>query len=67
MTTTQFPGSEEVNMLRKNVATALLTLFTLAGAASVLSACNTMEGLGRDTSAAGQALTNTSSNVQRKM
>jgi entericidin B len=43
--------------MRKNVATVLLTLFLLAGAASVLSACNTVAGFGEDMSAAGHALT----------
>jgi entericidin B len=41
----------------KTVATVLLTLFLLAGVASVLSACNTVAGFGEDMSAAGHALT----------
>jgi predicted small secreted protein len=53
--------------MRKNLAMALLSLFVLSGAAAVLSACNTMEGIGRDTSAAGRTLTNTSSDVKQKM
>jgi predicted small secreted protein len=51
----------------RKIATALLTLFMLSGAAAVLSACNTMEGLGRDTSAAGHAVTNSASDVKQKL
>ena len=42
--------------MRKNVAMAILSLFVLAGAASLLSACHTTEGVGRDVSAAGSAI-----------
>ena len=44
--------------MRKNVAMALLSLFVLTGAASILSACNTTEGAGRDAAAAGNAVSN---------
>jgi predicted small secreted protein len=53
--------------MRKSLATAFLSLFILSGAAALLSACNTMEGLGRDTSAAGHAVTNSASDVKQKM
>jgi len=44
--------------MRKTLASALLTLFVLTGAATILSACNTTEGAGRDMSAAGNAVSN---------
>jgi entericidin B len=44
--------------MRKNLAMACLSLFVLAGAASMLSACNTTEGAGKDVSAAGNAVSN---------
>ena len=53
--------------MRKSLATAFLSLFVLSGAAALLSACNTMEGLGRDTSAAGRAVSNSASDVKQKM
>jgi predicted small secreted protein len=43
--------------MRKNLAIALVSLFVLAGAASVLSACNTTSGAGKDISATGKAIT----------
>ena len=53
--------------MRKSLATAFLSLFILSGAAALLSACNTMEGVGRDTSAAGRAVTNTATDTKQKM
>lgn len=53
--------------MRKSVATAFLSLFVLSGAAALLSACNTMEGLGRDTAAAGRAVTNSATDTKQKM
>jgi predicted small secreted protein len=43
--------------MRKNLATILISLFVLAGAASLLSACNTTAGAGKDISATGHAIT----------
>jgi predicted small secreted protein len=43
--------------MRKNLATILISLFVLAGAASLLSACNTTSGAGKDISATGHAIT----------
>jgi predicted small secreted protein len=43
--------------MRKNLATILISLFVLAGAASLLSACNTTSGAGKDISATGRAIT----------
>ena len=43
--------------MRKNLATILISLFVLAGAASLLSACNTTSGAGKDLSATGRAIT----------
>jgi predicted small secreted protein len=42
---------------RKNLLVALVSLFMLSGVASVLSACNTTAGAGRDVSAVGHAVT----------
>jgi predicted small secreted protein len=53
--------------MRKSLATAFLSLFVLSGAAALLSACNTMEGMGKDTSAAGRAVSNTASETKQKM
>lgn len=39
----------------------------LAGAALSLSACNTVNGAGKDVSNAGQATSNAASSVQQKM
>ncbi|HET6468740.1 MAG TPA: entericidin A/B family lipoprotein [Geminicoccaceae bacterium] len=41
------------------------TLALLIGAAAVLAGCNTMEGMGRDVSAAGDTLTDTAEDVQQ--
>ena len=43
--------------MRKNLATLLISLFVLASAASLLSACNTTSGAGKDISATGKAIT----------
>jgi predicted small secreted protein len=51
----------------RKIAMTFLTLFILSGAASILSACNTMEGLGRDTSAAGRAVTGTASDTKSRL
>jgi entericidin B len=40
----------------KRIATIALFVLTLAGAASMLSACNTMEGAGQDIQRGGKAL-----------
>ena len=52
---------------RKGIATALLTLSVLAGAATVLSACNTTAGFGEDMSAAGTALTNSAQKTKNSL
>ncbi len=44
--------------MRKKLATAILGIFVLTGAASLLSACNTTAGAGEDLSSAGHAITN---------
>jgi len=41
----------------KSLAMVLLSLFVLSGAASLLSACNTLAGAGEDVSATGRAVT----------
>ena len=45
------------------IATCMLMLTT----ASLLSACNTIAGAGKDTSAAGHAVTNTADQTKDKM
>ena len=42
--------------MRKNLAMVLVSLLVLAGAASLLSACNTTAGAGKDISATGHAI-----------
>lgn len=44
--------------MRKAFARGFIVLILLSGAATVLSACNTMEGAGEDMSAGGHALSN---------
>jgi len=41
----------------KNLPMVLLSLFVVSGAASLLSACNTLAGAGEDVSATGHAVT----------
>jgi predicted small secreted protein len=53
--------------MRKNLKGLMITLvslFMLAGAASVLSACNTTAGAGRDVSAVGHAVTKGADNAK---
>jgi len=42
--------------MTKRIATIALLALLLAGAASILSACNTMEGAGKDIQQGGKAL-----------
>jgi predicted small secreted protein len=44
----------------RKAAFALVMVVLLPGAAALLSACNTMEGIGKDTVAAAHALTGSS-------
>jgi predicted small secreted protein len=53
--------------VRKRVASALLAVFTLAGAASVLSACNTFAGMGQDLGAAGNAISNSAEKTKNSL
>jgi predicted small secreted protein len=48
--------SKESSM-RKNLAMTLVGLLVLAGASSLLSACNTTAGVGKDVSTTGHAIT----------
>ena len=43
--------------MRKNIAIALMSVVLLASASTLLSACNTVEGAGKDVSKAGGAIT----------
>ncbi len=51
-------------MLR-NLISALLSAFVLAGAMTMLGACNTTAGLGQDVSATGKAVTNSAEKVKQ--
>jgi predicted small secreted protein len=51
----------------KGFASALLAIFVLAGAATVLGACNTTRGFGEDMSAAGRALSNSAEKTKDAM
>lgn len=42
--------------MRATLATTFLSLFLLTAAGSLLTACNTTEGAGKDMSAAGKAI-----------
>jgi len=44
--------------MRMGFVKAMVAVLILAGAGAALSACNTTAGVGRDTSAAGNAITN---------
>ncbi len=44
--------------MRSSLAKLFLALFLLTGAGTMLSACNTTAGVGRDLQSAGQAITN---------
>jgi predicted small secreted protein len=43
--------------MRRTLAMAFLSFFVLAGAAALLSACNTYAGFGEDMSATGKSIT----------
>jgi predicted small secreted protein len=42
-----------------------IVVLAAAAAALLVSACNTIEGMGRDVSAAGRAVSNTASDAKR--
>jgi predicted small secreted protein len=50
--------------MRKNIATAIVSLCALTAVAAGLSACNTARGMGQDVSAAGHAVTGTAERAQ---
>lgn len=49
------------------MAALAVTVFTLAGAATLLSACNTMAGAGEDISATGRAVTGGADKTKQAM
>jgi predicted small secreted protein len=51
--------------MRRNLTSALLSAFVLAGAMTMLGACNTTAGLGQDVSATGKAVTNGAEKVKQ--
>jgi predicted small secreted protein len=60
MTTKATVSAQKGAPMRENLKGLMITLvslFMLAGVASVLSACNTTAGAGRDVSAVGDAVT----------
>ena len=52
---------------RRRLAVAMVTAFVLAGAASILSACNTTAGVGEDISATGHAITGGAEKTKQAM
>ena len=51
--------------MRRSLCSALLSVFVLAGAMTVLGGCNTTAGLGQDVSATGKAVTNSAEKVKQ--
>ena len=51
--------------MRRNLASAVLLAFVLAGAMTMLGACNTTAGLGQDVSATGKAVTTGAEKVKQ--
>jgi entericidin B len=51
--------------MRRSLCSALLSVFILAGAMTVLGGCNTTAGLGQDVSATGKAVTNSAEKVKQ--
>lgn len=49
---------------KRRTAGVLLTLVVAAGAVTLLSACNTTSGLGKDVSATGRAVTDSAERVK---
>jgi predicted small secreted protein len=60
-------GRLEEEEMRNGFASALLAIFVLAGAATMLGACNTTRGFGEDMSAAGNALSNSAEKTKDAM
>jgi predicted small secreted protein len=51
--------------VRRNLFSALLSVFVIAGAMTVLGGCNTTAGVGQDVSATGRAVTNSAEKVKQ--
>jgi predicted small secreted protein len=51
--------------MRQYAVGMLLTVFVLAGAATLLGGCNTTAGVGQDVSATGRAVTNSAEKVKQ--
>ncbi len=51
--------------MRRSLFSALLSVFVLAGAMTVLGGCNTTAGVGQDVSATGRAVTNSAEKVKQ--
>jgi len=47
------------------IADSMLAVFLLAGAAIIVSGCNTTAGVGQDVSATGHAVTNSAEKVKQ--
>jgi entericidin B len=56
-----------VREVRRPLAAAMVTALMLAGAASMLGACNTMAGAGQDISATGHAITGGAEKTKQAM
>jgi predicted small secreted protein len=66
-TLTEIDVMTKAIQLNSNVMRAALTGLLLAGAVLSLSACNTVNGAGKDISNAGTATSNTATSVQQKL
>ena len=53
--------------VRARMAAVAITALTLAGAAALLSACNTVAGAGQDISATGRAVTGGAEKTQQAL
>jgi predicted small secreted protein len=54
-----------IAFMRQYAVGMLLTVFVLAGAATLLGGCNTTAGVGQDVSATGRAVTNSAEKVKQ--
>jgi len=54
----------KLHFFHRGLASTVVTLLLLSGAAVSLSACNTTAGVGKDVSATGNAVTNSAEKVK---
>ncbi len=56
---------QDFTRLHRNLFSALLPMFVLAGTMTLLGGCNTTAGVGQDVSATGKAVTNSAEKVKQ--